>query len=109
MTRIEGFNDPLAQKRMEHLPIGSPKESWKGAGLFVKPVFLRLCPPTIDNPICRRMPTKKQCARCGRGTRLQFAYGEFLKLRLCRRNLAEQEKAALFMMLTEAEVGGLTD
>jgi hypothetical protein len=128
MTRIEGFNDPeplealgtsphrtkdphvrAASAKKQAVQYARGKSVMEGSRAFLNPVFLRLCPPTMDHPQCQRMPDKKQCARCGRGTHLQFAFGEFLKLRLCRRSLTANEKAALFAMLTEAEAGGLTD
>jgi hypothetical protein len=136
MTRIEGVNDPVARS-VGTFPIRYFESVMEGSRPFCKayvpdngpmtirqeqgksdarrllpaeaPTILRLDPPTFDYPECRRMPDKKQCFRCGRGTHLQFAFGEFLKLRVCRRSLTGPEKAALFMMLTEAEAGGLTD
>jgi hypothetical protein len=55
------------------------------------------------------MPDRKMCASCPRGSRLQFAYGHWLKWRRCRRHLTIDEKAILVLKLMEAEAGGLTD
>lgn len=55
------------------------------------------------------MPDRKMCASCPRGSKLQFAYGHWLKWRRCRRHLTMSEKAILILKLMEAEAGGLTD
>ncbi|SRR6266480_4161116 len=55
------------------------------------------------------MPDRKMCASCPRGSRLQFAYGHWLKWRRCRRHLTADEKIVLILKLMEAEAGGLTD
>lgn len=55
------------------------------------------------------MPDRKMCASCPRGSRLQFAYGHWLKWRRCRRHLTTTEKAVLVLKLMEAEAGGLTE
>ena len=54
------------------------------------------------------VPDRKMCASCPRGSRLQFAYGRWLKWRRCRRHLTTTEKAVLVLKLMEAEAGGLT-
>jgi hypothetical protein len=54
-------------------------------------------------------PDRKMCASCPRGSRLQFAYGHWLKWRRCRRHLTIDEKAVLVLKLMEPEAGGLTD
>jgi len=59
--------------------------------------------------VLKIMPDRKMCASCPRGSRLQFAYGHWLKWRRCRRHLTIDEKAVLALKLMEAEAGGLTD
>ena len=93
MTTARRIEDPLATGVQEQVPIGSYR-SWKGLPGFFAGKFLYL----------QRVPKKKCCATCNRGTRLQFSYGD-LKWRRCRRHLTPDEKALLWLMLTEAEVG----
>jgi hypothetical protein len=59
--------------------------------------------------VLKIMQDRKMCASCPRGSRLQFAYGHWLKWRRCRRHLTVDEKAVLVLKLMEAEAGGLTD
>lgn len=61
------------------------------------------------------MPNNKMCD-CGRGTRIQFAYGRYLKWRRCHRCLTRTsplwivpEKILYALWQMEAEAGGLTD
>jgi hypothetical protein len=67
----------------------------------------------LDGLSIRRMSNRKQCRVCGRGTRIRYTplsgSGRFLKYRKCRRHMTATEKALLFLMLTEAEAGGLVN
>ena len=61
------------------------------------------------------MDNNKMCD-CGRGTRIQFAYGRYLKWRRCHRCLTRTsplwivpEKILYAFWQMEAEAGGLTD
>lgn len=61
------------------------------------------------------MADNKMCD-CGRGTRIQFAYGRYLKWRRCHRCLTRTsplwivpEKILYALWQMEAEAGGLTD
>lgn len=61
------------------------------------------------------MADNKMCD-CGRGTRIQFAYGRYLKWRRCHRCLTRTsplwivpEKIVYALWQMEAEAGGLTD
>ena len=139
MTRIEGFNDPVAHSAGT-FPIGYLESVMEGSRPFVKPMFLitgpmkirqeqkkrydlRLLPteapiqfiryddgsPVIDGITISRKNDKKRCETCGRGTHLQFKRGKFYGWRRCRKHLSPNEKALLFLMLTEAEAGGLTN
>src|SRR5882672_3298900 len=133
MTRIEGFHDPVAHSAGT-FPIRYPRSVMEGSRPFVKPMFLitpmnRLASDEVSSRArengnlrasgvtCQRMPKKKRCASCNRGTHLRFEYGfsrnegeiDALQWWRCRSCLTTDEKAALFMMLTEAEAGGLTD
>jgi len=64
--------------------------------------------PVINGITINRKNDKKQCETCGRGTHLQFKKGKFHGWRRCRKHLSPYEKALVFLMLTEAEAGGLT-
>lgn len=63
----------------------------------------------LEGVSIKRMPDKKGCQTCGRGSHLQFKRGKFWGWRKCRKHLSLLEKVLLIQMLTEAEAGGLVD
>lgn len=120
MTTARRIEDPLPPGPRERIPIRSKNPVMEGSNVVGKRYV-----PVHKEPMIELFPEanryglsagterlfqltrtrgKKKCASCNRGTRLQFRYGD-LKWRRCRRDLTPDEKALLFLMLTEAEVG----
>jgi len=64
---------------------------------------------SLDGVSIKRMPDKRGCSVCNRGSHLQFKRTKYWGWRKCRKHLSPNEKALLFLMLTETEAGGLTD
>src|SRR5690348_12786234 len=90
MSAARRFDDPLSRPvEWEHY---SPLVKMDMEGSIWS------CQPSMFLFI-NRVPKKKQCAHCGRGTRLQFENGLFLKWRKCRRCLTPMEQASLNHML----------
>lgn len=122
MTPARRSEDPATEPRMSgersggrNNPIGSLKAVMEGSTAFCKPYvpdtgpMNRALAPVGEARIpvtCVRVERKRQCASCGKGTHLQFRYKESdLAWRRCRKHLTIEEQVALFIMLTEAEVG----